>query len=145
MVFYPRFVTVDANGTIDWNPKRAGLPEGTYEYHIVSLDAWGQSQNISDLNDMDQIYGKMIMTIGKDGKDEMEYYLELPMIAEKLGVDAANLKEIAAQYGRIGQEWIFTAGTSTGPLAGVAICIASVGIVFWYRKRKKNELIPSAA
>ncbi len=144
MVFYPRFVTVDANGTIDWNPRRAGLPEGTYEYHIVSRDAWGQSQNISNLQEMDQIYGKMIMTIGTNGKDEMEYYLELPMIAKKLGVDETSLKEIAAQYGRIGQEWIFTAGTSTGPVAGVAVCIATVGIVLWYKKKKKGELIPAA-
>lgn len=144
MVFYPRFVAVDSSGNIDWNPKRAGLPEGTYEYHIVSLDAWGQSQNISNLNDMDKIYGKMIMTIGTGGKDEMEYYLELPMIAEKLGVDAASLKEIAAQYGRIGQEWIFTAGTSTGPAAGVAVCVASVILVLWYKKKKKDELIPAA-
>lgn len=143
-VFYPRFVTADSSGTINWNPKRAGLPEGTYEYHIVSRDAWGQSQNISNLNDMDKIYGKMIMTIGTNGKDEMEYYLELPMIAEKLGVDATSLKEIAAQYGRIGQEWIFTAGASTGPVAGVAVCMVTIGIVLWYKKRKKDELIPAA-
>ena len=99
MVFYPRFVTVDANGTIDWNPRRAGLPEGTYEYHIVSRDAWGQSQNISNLQEMDQIYGKMIMTIGTNGKDEMEYYLELPMIAKKLGVD-----ETRSEERRVGKE-----------------------------------------
>ena len=84
------------------------------------------------------------MTIGTNGKDEIEYYLELPMIAKKLGVDETSLKEIAAQYGRIGQEWIFTAGTSTGPAAGVAVCIATVGIVLWYKKKKKGELIPAA-
>ncbi|MCI9446616.1 MAG: hypothetical protein HFH36_04325 [Lachnospiraceae bacterium] len=145
MVFCPRFVTVDASGNINWNPKLSGLPEGTYEYHIASIDAWHTSTNISNLNDMDQLYGRMTMTIAKDGKDEMEFYLDLPMIAKKLGVGETDLKKIAAQFGRIGQQWIFTAGTSTGPVAGVALCVAAVGVIFWYRKRKYGECLPVSA
>lgn len=145
MAFYPRFVTVDANGNINWNPKLRGLPEGTYEYYIASTDAWHTSQNINNLNEMDLLYGKMMMTIAKDGKDEMEFYLELPMIAKKLGVDETDLKEIAAQFGRIGQQWIFTAGTSTGPIIGIVLCVAAVGVVFWYRKRKYGEFLPVGA
>lgn len=130
---------------VNWNPKLSGLSEGTYEYYIASADAWHTSTNIGNLNDMDQLYGKMMMTIGKDGKDEMEFYLELPMIAGKLGVDKTALKEISAQFGRIGQQWLYTAGTSTGPIAGVVICIVSVGAVLLYQKRKKNKLLPVAA
>ncbi len=143
MAFYPMFVTVDANGNINWNPQRQGLPEGAYEYYIASRDAWHTSTNINNLNDMDQLYGKMMMTIGKDGKDEMEYYLELPKVAGKLGVSETDLKQIAAQYGRIGQQWMFTAGTSTGPIVGVVLCVAAVGAVFWYRKRRYGEFIPA--
>lgn len=145
MAFYPMCVAVDGAGNINWNPQLLGLPEGTYEFHIASRDAWHTSTNISNLNDMDLMYGKMIMTVGKDGKDEMEFYLDLPMVAKKLGVDETDLKEISAQFGRIGQQWIFTAGTSTGPIAGVILCISTVGIVLWYKKRKKNELQPIAA
>lgn len=140
MAFYPRYVTVDADGNINWDPQLSGFSEGTYEFYIASTDAWHTSTNINNLNEMDQLYGKMIMTIGKDGKDEMEFYLDLPMVAKKLGVDETDLKQIAAQFGRIGQQWIYTAGTSTGPVAGVMLCIASVGVVFWYRKRKNHEL-----
>ena len=85
------------------------------------------------------------MTIGKDGKDEMEFYLELPMVAKKLGVDETDLKEISAQFGRIGQQWIFTAGTSTGPVAGVLVCIASFGAALWNQKRKKEKRLPAPA
>lgn len=145
MAFYPRFVTVDASGNINWNPKLSGLPEGTYEYYIASTDAWHTSTNISNLNEMDRLYGRMTMTIAKDGKDEMEFYLDLPMIAKKLGVGETDLKQIAAQFGRIGQQWIFTAGTSTGPVAGVALCVAAVGAVFWCRKRKYGEFLPASA
>lgn len=140
MAFYPRYVTVDANGNINWDPQLSDFSEGTYEFYIASADAWHTSTNINNLNDMDQLYGKMIMTIGKDGKDEMEFYLDLPMVAKKLGVDETDLKHIAAQFGRIGQQWIFTAGTSTGPVVGVVLCVASVGLVFWYRKRKTGKL-----
>ncbi len=61
MAFYPRFVTVDAGGNINWDPQLGGLPEGTYEYYIASADAWHTSENISNLNEMDQMYGRMIM------------------------------------------------------------------------------------
>ncbi len=145
MAFYPRYVTVDGDGTINWNPQLSGFADGTYEFYIASTDAWGTSANVNDLNDMDQMYGKMIMTIGKDGKDEMEYYLELPMIAKKLGVDETDLKEIAAQYGRIGQQWIYTAGTSTGPVAGVVLSIVSAGAVLWYKKKNLHEILFGAA
>ncbi len=145
MAFYPRFVAVDANGNINWDPQRQGLPEGTYEYYIASIDAWHTSTNINNLNEMDQLYGKMMMTIGKDGKDEMEYYLDLPKVAKKLGVGETALKQIAAQYGRIGQQWMFTAGTSTGPMVGVVLCVVTVGAVFWYRKRKFGEFLPAGA
>lgn len=138
MAFYPRFVTVDAGGNINWDPQLGGLPEGTYEYYIASADAWHTSANINNLNEMDQMYGRMIMTVGKDGKDEMEFYLELPMVAKKLGVDETALREISAQFGRIGQQWVYTAGTSTGPVAGVAVCIIAVGAALWFQKRKNR-------
>lgn len=144
LAFYPRLVTVDTNGNINWNPQLSGLPEGSYEFHIASTDAWGTSANVNNLNDMDQLYGKMIITVGMDGKDEMEFYLDLPMIAKKLGVGETDLKQISAQFGRIGQQWLYTAGTSTGPIVGVTLCIATVGLALWYKKKNIFEIIFTA-
>ncbi len=138
MAFYPRFVTVDAGGDINWDPQLSGLSEGTYEFFIASADAWHTSANIGNLNEMDQMYGKMMVTVGRDGKDEMEFYLDLPMVAKKLGVDETALREISAQFGRIGQQWIYTAGTSTGAVAGVAVCMVAVGVGLWFQRKKKG-------
>ena len=109
-----------------------------YEFFIASADAWHTSANIGNLNEMDQMYGKMMVTVGKDGKDEMEFYLDLPMVAKKLGVDETALREISAQFGRIGQQWIYTAGTSTGAVAGVAVCMVAVGVGLWSQRKKKG-------
>ncbi len=143
--FYCKFVTVDASGNINWNPKTEGYGEGTYRFAIASIDAWCTSTNINDLNEADRLYGEMYMTIGKGGKDEMEFLLDLPMVAEKLGLDPTDLKEIAAQFIRIGHQWIYTAGTSTGPLAGVALGILTVGFAFRDRKRKGRGAKAAAA
>ena len=53
-VLYPRFVTVDEQGNINWNPKRDRLSDGTYEFYMFDTSAWGTSKNINEL--MMQIY-----------------------------------------------------------------------------------------
>lgn len=129
MDFYPRMVDVDAEGNIDWNPKLSNLDQGTYEFYIVSTDAWHTSENLSDVNSFDTVYGKIMITIGND-YDECEFYLDLPLIAEKFGCDASDFKTIAAQFGRIGQQWITTAGASSGPWIGLLICgVVVIGAV----------------
>ena len=145
--FFCKFVTVDAAGNIHWNPQQEGYAEGTYKFAIASIDAWTVSTNISDLHEMDQLYGEMYMTIGKGGKDEMEFCLDLPMAAKKFGLDKTDLKQIAAQFIRIGHQWVCTAGASTGPAAGVALCLTTVGLVFWRRRRKGDaaEWVPAGA
>ena len=66
------------------------------------------------------------------------------MIAKKLGVGETDLKQISAQFGRIGQQWLYTAGTSTGPIVGVTLCIATVGLALWYKKKNIFEIIFAA-
>lgn len=60
----------------------------------------------------------MIINIGNT-KDECEFYLDLEKVADKLGCDASDFKQIDAQFGRLGQQWITTAGASSGAWLGL--------------------------
>lgn len=135
--FGPRFVMVDAEGNIDWNVKPRHYKPGTYEFYVMSLDAWGNSKNINELTPGDHIYGKMIMTIGENGRDEMEFQLYLADLAEKFGCDQSSLKTIHAKFGRIGGQWVSCAGTSTGPIVGLALSLGVVVAAYGLKKRRK--------
>ena len=145
LMLTPRFVAVDANGNIDWSPQTSGLAAGTYEFYLASTTTNGTSANINDLKDDDVIYGHAMVTIGAD-KDEMEYVIDTPTLAAHLhagggqdkaetSIDPSSITKFSAQYGRIGQEWVTTAGTSTAPVLGVGLCLAAVGGTYAYRRR----------
>lgn len=140
--FYPRPIAVDGNGNINWDPERIHLPDGTYEFYLASTDAWHTSTNISDLNEKDQIYGRMMVTIDHSGIDQCEFELYVDKVAEKLGLDESELKTISAQFGRLGQQWVTIAGTSSGPWLGIALCIAAAaaGMVLGRRHRQRIEV-----
>lgn len=147
--FAPRFITVDENGNINWDPTLSGLENGDYEFYIVSTDCWHTSSNINNLNSMDTIYGKMKVTI-KDGRDECEWEMDIEKLAKHLrdveaggsnltSIDPSDIKTISARYGRIGDEWVTTAGTSTGPIVGIILCFGVVGGVLLYRKKRLGK------
>ena len=54
------------------------------------------------------------------------------------------MKVVEAKYINIGDEWVTYAGTSTGPVAGVAISCLTVAGVLLYRKRKVNNVVKTA-
>ena len=148
LMLTPRFVAVDANGNIDWNPQVSGLAAGTYEFYLASTTTNGTSTNINDLKDDDVIYGRARVTIGAD-KDEMEYEIDIPTLAAHLhanggqdkaetSIDPSSITKFSAQYGRIGQEWVTTAGTSTMPVLGVGLCLAVVGGAYARRRRSRG-------
>ncbi len=151
--FRVRYIAVDENGNINWNPQLSGLPDGTYEYRMVSLDAPGTSTNINDLAPGDEIYGTAYITVGPS-KDEMEYEIDADMLASHLrpngeGTDITHLngsdiKTVSVQYGRLGQQWVSTAGTSTGPWLGIGLSVAVVAAVLGVqaaRRKKKADAL----
>ena len=102
---------------------------------MFDTSAWGTSKNINELNDADICYGKMIVTVGSN-RDECEFYFDLDKVAQKLSCDVSDFKQISAQFGRLGQEWINTAGASSGAWLGLFICIAGTCGVVVYKKKK---------
>lgn len=154
LMLTPRFAAVDADGNINWNPQLNGLDNGTYEFYLFSTTNWGNSKNINELNENDVCYGKAMITInGKE--DQMEYYLDVPTLAAHLhanwgqakddtSIDPSSIKTVSAQYGRLGQEWVTTGGTSTAPVIGITICVAAVIAVYAWRRRKAAKASASA-
>ena len=118
-----RLVSVDASGNINWNPDFYNLQNGSYEYYIFDTSCWGTSQNINNLVEADVLYGKATIIV-TDTKQEMEWYIMPEAFAARYGMDAAEIKTVSAQYGRIGREWSSNAGTSTGPIGSVAMVSA---------------------
>ncbi len=129
-----RLVTVDANGNINWNPQKEGLENGSYEYYIFPLDAWGTSKNLNELVGADICYGKATINIS-DTKQEMEWYVNTVKLAERYGIDATDVKTVSTQYGRIGQQFVTCAGTSSGPWGGAAMCLLSAAVPFIIKKK----------
>lgn len=139
-IIAPRFVTVDEQGNINWNPKTEDLSEGTYEFYMFDIGSWGTSKNINELNDADICYGKMTITVGSN-RDECEFYIDLDKAAQKFGCDVSDFKQISAQFGRMGQQWINTAGASSGAWLGLFICIAATCGVVVYKKKKGSTQV----
>lgn len=143
---YPRLAAVSEDGTINWNPALKNLEDGTYEFYITDARAPFATEymnNISDLEEHEQFFGKMKIVVG-DTVDEMEFYLDLEQVATfltyygKQKIQASDLKTVEAQFGHIGQEWLSTAGASSGPYWGIAIAVVlSFGAAFLMRKRHK--------
>lgn len=130
--FYPKFFTVDADGSITVVNEGTHLPNGTYDFYIADIRTDFSSTNFNDL-DESEYFGNMKVTI-QDGKDEMEFQVDLVKLANYLGADANDFHIIEAQFGRLGQQWISTAGTSTAPFVGIGLGLACVAGVLGYRR-----------
>ena len=72
---------------------------------------------------------------------EIEFILSADLIADKFSIEKEELHAFCAQFSRFGQQWFSTAGTSTGPILGVSLCVVTIGTVFGVRKFKRKSLI----
>lgn len=145
-LFYPRVFTADSEGNINWNPKVRDLPNGTYTYYISNTQGWGNAKTLDELKkqqekNYDGLFGEMTVTI-TDQRDECEFYLDYEALAAHFGCDATDFKKVRAQFINIGTQWLETAGASSGPAAGILLCIGTVAAVYFFRRKKKGEALP---
>ena len=139
LIFRPQVIAVDAQGNIDYNPKQSGLDQGTYEFYLIDSAGWKTAKNISELEkNGNNLYGHMYVTVGPS-QDDMEFEIYVDALAKKFGMDATDIKTTEGQWGRIGQQWVATAGTSTGTWAGLLICFAGVGAATLIQRRRKKH------
>ena len=94
-----RNTTVDGSGNINWNPQVRDLPNGTYEFSLMSRDAWGTSSNLNNVNEHDYEFGKMYVTVS-DTIDECEFYLDLSK-DEDLEALKTVLTDLETLYGAL--------------------------------------------
>lgn len=152
--FNPRLVTIDENGVIDymWTEDRMKslAPSATpYHFYIVNQNGNQDAKTLDDLlknNDAEEsntllqrLFGEAYITIDPAGvKNESEVKFDLDVVAKHFGCDAGDFKQISAQYGRIGQEWVTIAGTSSGAWLGVALCLLITFGGGWFLKKRKG-------
>ncbi len=135
--FKARFVGVDDNGHFTIYPAGTPLPAGNNKFYICQLE---DHQETSLEQVLEHSFGTIIVTVDEDRElDQCEFEMDLEKLAEKYNMSPEDVKLIEAQFGRLGDEWFGTAGTSTGAWIGVGLCVATVGSVFIADKSKKKK------
>ncbi len=109
--------------------------EGTFEYYLWDNNASEDIKNVNDPNN--PIYGRILVTVTATELNA-EYFIDMDKMAAHFGLDVTDMQLIEAYYVRLGDEWISTAGTSTGPVAGLILTgmIAVVGVAGYVGKRR---------
>ncbi len=135
-----RLAVADEYGNINWNPDFSNLENGSYEYLIFDTSCWGTSTNVSELNENDVLYGKATIIV-TDGKQEMEWYVDPDKLAARYGLSGTDIKTVSSQYGKIGRQWVSSAGTSTGPVGSFVLIAASAAAPFLKKSKFVLDLI----
>lgn len=146
--FYPCILDIDGDGNITTLNEGTRLDEGTHTFYIFDdrtdpLYQFGHTDENGEWHDAtaadlrENAFGTMKITVN-GYKDQMEFELDLEKVADYIDADVNDLKEIEAQFGRLGQEWLYIAGTSTGPWLGAALCLGVVG-AGWLNLSKKRK------
>lgn len=148
--FYPQFVAVDAAGNINYNAQILGLASGTYEFYMIDSQGWKTATNISQFGESDDsneygnpyhnaVFGRMYVTVSPS-EDHMEYEVDLTTLAAKFGMEPDNIETLHGQWGRIGQQWVTTAGTPTGAGMGLFLCLSTTGIAYLAQRKRKKQV-----
>lgn len=152
--FYPRILAIAEDGTVTdfYKTLNEGhnLPQGTHTFYIFDIrtDPIAQFSTYDELNTLvatptaaeliANAFGTMKVTV-TGTTDDMEFDLDLRKVADYIGADPGDFKTIDAQFGRIGPQWVTTAGTPTGPVLGVALAVGAVGAPMCYGEIKRRR------
>lgn len=123
---------VDNDGNILWNYNTSDLKPGSYEFHIYGAET-------IDGGAWDTDYGVLYIELQKHGRLNAEFCLDQSKIAHYYKCDQTDIKSFDMRFIRIGDKWISCAGTSTGPILGMAISgFAVLGSMWFYNRKKKK-------
>ena len=123
---------VDNDGNILWNYNTNDLKPGSYEFHIYGAET-------IDGGAWDTDYGVLYIELQKHGRLNAEFRLDQSKIAHYYKCDQTDIKSLDMRFIRIGYKWISCAGTSTGPILGMAISgFAVLGSMWFYNRKKKK-------
>lgn len=152
--FYPRILAIHEDGTvIDYYKtlnEGHSTPNGTYTYYIFDTrtdpvwqfghtDENGVWHDATAADLIENAFGTMKVTV-TGTRDEAEFQMDLKKVAAYIEQDADTaFKTIDIHWGRIGPQWITTAGTPTGPILGVALLVGAVGVPMCYTASKKRR------
>ncbi len=91
----------------------------------------------------------MYFHVNLNGRADCEFELDAERLAHRIkdsscshlkSMDAKDMRRIEAQFQDIGQQWIGTAGANSGPVVGILLCIAVVGVTLYSRKKKTGDI-----
>ncbi len=141
--FIPQLVTLNSDGTINYNPDFSNLSEGVYEFYVIDMQGWkDEGVGLDYWSDPDTywyggnaLYGKAYVSV-QPSKCEMELELDVETLANKFDVEAEEMKLFSAQFAAIGSQQVSCAGASSGAWLGIVISVAVVGAVWLARRRK---------
>ncbi len=88
--------------------------------------------------------GDVALTV-TDGSpnDTLEFRIRLSVLEEVLGFPAGAIKngaEVSFRNPNLGAESIQLVGTSTGAIVGTMLCVASVGVVWFFNRKRKQSV-----
>lgn len=109
-----------------------------YHYYIIDTSFNINPDTIHSLDDLRAtgiLYGDGYIT-RTPGSYDIEFEVDVEKLAAKAGMDPNDIKTINAQFIRLGDQWVTTAGTSTGAVFGLILCLATVSGTYFFKKRK---------
>lgn len=147
---YFQFITVDDNGNINWNPQM-DCDGTTKEYYMIDMRGWHGASTLTELEDEsygNKILGHAYIRMNSSDDTELEYEIDLEKLSSYISTSnstpyemaVTDMKTIQAKYQNIGSQWVTIAGTSSGPVVGVVLCISTVACVLAYRRRKQKGI-----
>ena len=65
---------------------------------------------------------------------------DLSVLAREFGIETDEIRTVSGQLGRIGQEWLTTAGTPTGAGVGLFLCLSTTGLAYVAQRKRKKQV-----